>query len=209
MKKQSSNNKKLTMYVLGTIIILLIYIVIKSIMITSYNSNLKAVKKMYDNNIIAEKITINKVRATQFVFLDDELKISINYDTFLKEGDTFNVVNTDGVKYTIKKEEVEDKTDYYQILSDVDKIYKDKVSIFTPFSTLKQRLKSFIKLKKQKDLDLIAALEGNSFKGYTYKKDNKYVFIFNSKKGSIKLTFEGKNLSYDYLVSLLGTLQYD
>lgn len=206
--RKDENKRKQKLHFIIVAAIIVAYIIIKVGCVHSCNFFAKQVDKLYSDGIVTETLKVDKIRTSRYIFLDDELKFFVEYETFEKVGNGYSIKDVNGLKYSLMYG-TSDEVNYYDAINTVSKYHKNKVGFFTPTKTIRERTNVYKKIIKLANEGKIRSVEGNGIKGYVINKDNSYKFIIEKDGHKIELIFKGNKLTYDYLISLLGTLQFE
>ena len=121
-------------------IILVIYLIYKFLLFNSYSRYKANVVHLTEIGTVLDSKIFYEVRYSKAIYLTDELFIGNNFESILKENDSWKITDDENISYNLKlKEEKNDNyKDYKNMINNIESISKEKYSFLTPIKKLKK-----------------------------------------------------------------------
>lgn len=212
MKLRLKKGAKVSLAIIILVILFVIYLTVKFVIYNSYNRNYKYITDLYKDSKVLDKLDLEAVSVSQFIFLNDIYRIGIEYNAIeKKDNNTYEVTdlnnNTYKFNYSINDSKEEYKK-YFQAVNTVKGLRKNKLKIYSSIFKLSRDNKSLKTFKEYIPVSSeIALVDGDAFNGYLYKTNDTYfVKLFGINK-EFSFKFTGSAITPEDIRVILSTLR--
>ncbi len=212
MKLKLKKGAKVSFVIIILIILLVIYLIVKFVIYNSYNKNFKYITDLYKDSKILEKLDLDSVFVSQFIFLNDTYRIGIEYNSITKlDNNTYEVtdLNNDifSFNYSISDSK-EDYKKYFQAVNTVKNLKDDKLKIYSSIFKLSRDNKTLKIFKNNIPVSgEIALIDGDAFNGYLYKTNDTYFVKLLGMNKEFSFKFTGSAVNTEDIRVMLSTLK--
>ena len=193
-------------------ILICVYLVYSFLLYNSYIKYRNTALHLTENGTLLAPKVFPNTRVTKAIYILDTLSLGNDFESIIKENDSWRITDKDNISYKLKVKEVEnDNYRMYQYtVSNLDSIKEQKISVFSSTGKIgnaKRLVKSISNYVPQ--YEEIFLVDGNKKHAVIFKYNgeiNAYVFIGEKK---YHLIFDNDSLSYDYIINTLSTLSLE
>ena len=214
MKLKLKKGAKVSFVIIILVVLFVIYLSLKFIIYNGYSKNYKYVTEFYKDSKVLDKLDLDSVSISQFIFLDDTYKIGIEYNGIKRiDGNTFEVTDLNNNVYKFNysvKESSEDYKKYFKAINLLKNIKTNKLKIYSSIFKLSNDKKTLDVLKKQIPRSSeIAIIDGDSFNGYLYKTNDTYYSVLYGINKEFTFKFTGNEVTSEDIRVILSTLSIE
>lgn len=212
MKLRLKKGAKVSLAIIILVILFVIYLTVKFVIYYSYNRNYKYITDLYKDSKIIDKLDLEAVSVSQFIFLNDIYRIGIEYNAIeKKDNNTYEVTDLNNNIYKFNysiNDSKEDYKKYFQAVNTVKGLRKNKLKIYSSIFKLSRDNKSLKTFKEYIPVSSeIALVDGDAFNGYLYKTNDTYfVKLFGINK-EFSFKFTGSAITPEDIRVILSTLR--
>ena len=214
MKLKLKKGAKVSFAIIILVVLFVIYLSLKFIIYNGYSKNYKYVTEFYKDSKVLDKLDLDSVSVSQFLFLDDTYRIGIDYNGINRiDANTYEVTDLNNNVYKFNysvKDSKEDYKKYFKAINLLKNIKTNKLKIYSSIFKLSNDKKTLDVLKKQIPRSSeIAIIDGDSFNGYLYKTNDTYhaVLYGINKEFTFKIT--GNEVTSEDIRVILSTLSIE
>lgn len=214
MKLKLKKGAKVSFAIIILVVLFVIYLSLKFIIYNGYSKNYKYVIDYYKDSKVLEKLDLDSVSVSQFIFLDDTYRIGIEYNGIKRiDNNTYEVTDLDNNVYKFNysvKDSKEDYKKYFKAINLLKNIKNNKLKIYSSIFKLSNDKKTLDVLKKQIPRSSeIAIIDGDSFNGYLYKTNDTYCAILFGINKEFTFKFTGNAITPEDIRVILSTLSIE
>jgi len=193
-------------------ILLCVYLVYSFLLYNSYIKYRNTALHLTENGTLLAPKVFPNTRVTKAIYILDTLSLGNDFESIIKENDSWRITDKDNISYKLKVKEVEnDNYRMYQYtVSNLESVKDEKISVFSSTgkkSNAKKLVKNIsIYVPQYEEIFLV---DGNKKHAVIFKYNgeiNAYVFIGEKKYHFI---FDNDSLTYDYIIDLLATISLE
>ena len=214
MKLKLKKGAKVSFAIIILVILFVVYLSLKFIIYNGYSKNYKYVMDFYKDSKVLDKLDLDSVSVSQFLFLEDTYKIGIEYNGIKRIDDnTFEVTDLNNNVYKFNysvKDSSEDYKKYFKAINMLKNIKTNKLKIYSSIFKLSNDKKTLDVLKKHIPRSSeIAIIDGDSFNGYLYKTNDTYHAVLYGINKEFTFKFTGNEVTSEDIRVILSTLSIE